>query len=138
MLPIISAFLSNQKLKVVLDGQSSLICSVNSGVPQDSVLYPTLFLVYINDLPDNVSSQLAMYGDDSTLCCASLNSSITSRSEICGTLNNDFENVLKLGHNCLVTFNAKNTKLLSLSRSRDRPCTHGSFDIAGSIKPVPT
>ena len=119
MLSIISAFLSNRKLKVVLDGQSSPTCTVNSGVPQGSVLGPTLFLVYINDLPDNVLSQLAMYADDSTLYCVSPNSLYTSRSEVAASLDRDLEKVLRWGNDWLITFNDKKTKLLSLSRSRD-------------------
>ena len=59
--------LSNRKLRVVLEGQSSPTRSIDSGVPQGSILGPTLFLVYINDLSDKVLSQLAMYADDSTL-----------------------------------------------------------------------
>ena len=90
MLSIISAFLSNRKLRVVLEGQSSPTRSINSDVPQGSVLSPTLFLVYINDLPDKVLSQLAMYADVSTLYCISSNSSNTSRCEVGVSLNNDY------------------------------------------------
>ena len=82
MLAISSAFLSNRKLKVVLEGQSSPTRSINSGVPQGSVLGPSLFLVYMNDLPDVILSQLAMYADDSTLYCVSSNSSSTSRGGV--------------------------------------------------------
>ena len=60
-----------------------------------------------------------MYADDSTLYCVSPNSSNTSRCEVGVSLNNDLESVLKWGNDWLVTFNAKKTKLLPLSRSRD-------------------
>ena len=49
------------------DGQSSPLYITNAGVPQGSVLGPTLFLVYINDLPDKLLSRIGIYADDTTL-----------------------------------------------------------------------
>ena len=64
---LISSFLSNRRLRVVLDGKSSQEYPVNAGVPQGSILGPTLFLLYINDLPDDVICDIAIYADDTTL-----------------------------------------------------------------------
>ena len=64
---LISSFLSNRWLRVVLDGKSSQEHPVNPGVPQGSILGPTLFLLYINDLPDDVICDIAIYADDTTL-----------------------------------------------------------------------
>ena len=64
---LISSFLSNRWLRVVLNGKSSEEYPVNAGVPQRSILGPTLFLLYINDLPDDVVCNVAIYADDTTL-----------------------------------------------------------------------
>ena len=52
---------------MVLDGKSSQECPVNAGVPQGSIVGPTLFPLYINDLRDDVLCDNAVYADDATL-----------------------------------------------------------------------
>ena len=64
---LISSFLINGWLPVVLDGKAWQEYPVNAGVPQGSVLGPSLVLLYINDLPDNVICNIAFYTDDTTL-----------------------------------------------------------------------
>ena len=52
---------------MVLYGKSSQEYLVNAGVLQSSILGPTLFLLYINDLSDDVISDIAIYAHDTTL-----------------------------------------------------------------------
>ena len=52
---------------MVLDGKSSQQYPVNAGVPQGSILGPTLSLLYINDLPDDLICNITIYADDTTL-----------------------------------------------------------------------
>ena len=52
---------------MVLDGKSSQEYPVNATVPQGFIFGPTLFLLYINDLPDDVICDIAIYADDATL-----------------------------------------------------------------------
>ena len=51
---------------MVLDEKSSQEYSVNAGVRQSSILGPTLLLLFINDFPDNVTCDIAIYADDNT------------------------------------------------------------------------
>ena len=50
-----------------LDGKSSQEYRVDAGVPESSILGSTLFLLYINDLPEDVICNIAIYADDTTL-----------------------------------------------------------------------
>ena len=63
----ISNFLSDRSIAVVVDGHCSSPKSINSGVPQGSVLSPTLFLLFINDLLNQTSCFIHSYADDTTL-----------------------------------------------------------------------
>ena len=47
--------------------KSSQEYSLNAGLPQDSILGPTLFLLYLNDSPDDVICDIAIYADDTTV-----------------------------------------------------------------------
>ena len=67
ILGLISSFVSNRWLQVFLDGNSLQEYPVNTGVPQDSVPGPTLFLLYIIDLPFDLICDIAIYADDTTL-----------------------------------------------------------------------
>ena len=66
ILSILESFLQERSLKVVLDGQSSPFYIINAGVLQGTALGPTLFLVFINDLPNEVLSSIGIYADDTT------------------------------------------------------------------------
>ena len=67
MFGLISSFLSNRQLLVVLDEKYSQEYPVNDEVTQGSILGFTLFLLCINDLPGDVFSTIGIYADDTTL-----------------------------------------------------------------------
>ena len=67
LLSFLESYLNDRHQRVVLNGVQSNWVRLNAGVPQRSVLGPLLFLVYINDLTDNISSNMKLYADDSSL-----------------------------------------------------------------------
>ena len=67
LLDVIKDFISNRQQHVVLNVIESSWKPIFSGVPQGSVLGPLLFLIYINDLTDNISANIKLFADDSSL-----------------------------------------------------------------------
>jgi hypothetical protein len=63
----IDNFLKDRRQAVVVNGSRSSFVSVRSGVPQGSVLGPSLFLAYINDLPDNLTALARLFADDTAV-----------------------------------------------------------------------
>ena len=63
----LESFLTKRFQSVVCEGQTSSQCPVTSGLPQGTVLGLLLFLIYINDLPDNVQSSVRLFADHALL-----------------------------------------------------------------------
>ena len=108
---LISSFLSNRWLRVVLDGKSSQEYPVNAGVPQRSILGFTLFLLYINDLPDDVICNIAIYADDTTLYSkCNQASDLWQKLELASEFGSDLQDTVDWGRKWLVDFNAGKTQ----------------------------
>ena len=123
---LISSFLSNRRLRVVLDGKSSREYPVNAGVPQGSILGPTLFLLYINDLPDDVICNIAIYADDTTLYSkCNQASDLWQQPELASELESDLRDTVDWGRKWLVDFNAGKTQLVLFDRSKN----NGAIDV---------
>ena len=63
----IENFLGNQTQQVIVQGEESSWKPVTSGIPQGSVLGPLLFVIFINDLPDCVTSEAYLFADDTKI-----------------------------------------------------------------------
>ena len=129
---LLSSFLSNRRLRVVLYGKSSQEYPVNVGVPQDSILGPTLFLLYTDDLPDDVICDIAIYADDTTLYSkCDRASDLWQQLELASELESDLRDTEDWGKTWLVDFNAGKTHLVLFDRSNNNGSINAKTD--GSV-----
>ena len=110
--------LTNRKIQAVVRGATSAPFPVSVGVPQGSILGPTLFLVYANDaadvLPEGVTP--ATYADDTTLYCI-IRSSATAESQ-CLAFQTGVDNLATWGAKWRVQFEPAKSQALTITRHR--------------------
>ena len=96
LITLIKDFLSCRKQRVVLNGQHSSWPDVKAGiVPQGSILGPLLFLTYINDLPDDLNSNVKIFADDTSLFSVAHNITDSAKllnSDLSKRMNSTLEN----------------------------------------------
>ena len=112
----IQAFLSDRSQRVVVDGAHSEWGSVDSGVPQGSVLGPLLFLTHINDLPRVVTSQCRLFADD----CLLYRAIRTREDQI--ALQEDLNNLQVWANEWGMRFNASKCEVLRIRRGHPLEC----------------
>ena len=111
----ISLFLLERSQRVVLNGAQSRFLPVLLGVPQGTVLGPLLFLLYINDITDGISSKICLFADDCILY-----RQIRTHVD-CITLQQDIDKLHHWSRTWQVAFNCKNCHIMTISRKRERP-----------------
>ena len=112
----IQDFLTDRQQEVVLEGVHSKATDVSSGVPQGTVLGPLLFLVYINDMPENISSTTRLFADDALVYRI-----IRSRKDQT-LLQEDLDKLQDWEHKWLMQFNADKCEVIRITNKK-RPLT---------------
>ena len=111
---------------MVLDGKSSQEYPVNVGVPQGSIFAPTLFVLYINDLADDVACDIGICADDTTLYSkCDQASDLWQQHELASELESDLRDTVASSKKRLVDLNAGKTQLVLFDRYNDT----GSVDV---------
>ncbi len=130
----ISSFFSGRSISAVVDGHCSSPKPINSGVPQSSVLSPTLFLMFINDLLSVTNCPIHSYADGSTLHFSTsfdrrptLQGLQDSRLEAAERLTSDLALISDSGRRNLVSLNASKTQFLYLSTRHNLPNSYPLF-----------
>lgn len=119
------SFLNERHIQVVLDGKTSSRHTLNSGVPQGSVLSPTLFLIFIDDPLRLTNNPIHSFADDSTLHSSFSSPSNISpailhnyRKQSYDSMNADLSLILDWGKTNLVSFNASKTQSCLFSHKK--------------------
>ena len=107
----LSSYLSERRQRVILPGTQSDWNYIHAGVPQGSILGPLLFLLYINDIVNDIESNIRLFADDTSLFLV-----VDNPNTAAETLNTDLEKITEWAKTWLVKFNPAKTESLLTSR----------------------
>lgn len=125
----LSNFLTNRQQFVYANNSSSSLSPVISGVPQGTVLGPLLFLIYINDLPDDISSSIRLFADD----CVIYRPIVDPTDNL--ALQQDLRKIDEWCNKWLMVLNVHKTSIMSFHRRRYYS-TYKYFLSGSAISPV--
>lgn len=126
-------YLSNRRQRVVFPGVNSEWAYTKAGVPQGSVLGPLLFLIYINDIVEDIHSNIRLFADDTSLYII-----VHDPETSAELLNSDLVKIDDWAEKWLVTFQPPKTESLVISRKTNKPA-HPALNMQNQqIKEVDT
>ena len=99
--------------RVVVDGEASSFVKVTSGVPQGTVLGPVMFLLFRNDIHENLDSTLRLFADDALLYRSinTMNDSVI--------LQNDIDKLVSWSKTRQMQFNVTKCHTMRISRKKE-------------------
>ena len=118
LLHLIRSFLKDRKQRTVLNGKSSIWGDIAAGVPQGSILGSLFFLVYINDLTENLKCNVKLFADDTSLFTVVQNPNTAAND-----MNHDLELIKQWAHQWRMSFNPdpqKQAVEIIFSRKRNK------------------
>jgi hypothetical protein len=122
-------YLKDRQIRTVINGQKAEWAHTTAGVPQGSILGPLLFLVFINDVTNNIESDIHLFADDTSLMdiVDSQNHNATY-----ARINRDLHRLSTWAAKWMVTFNAAKTVYLQISR-KNNPAPKPILRLNGAI-----
>ena len=131
ILKLIESYLSGRKQRVVIDGFLSEFLEIFCGVPQGSILGPLLFLIFLNDIVDNIDSIMSLFADDTAL--ASIRK---TWFEVETDLNKSLIKLQNWSENWHLNFNADKTFYMMISNNRTKKDKQEKLNLLLSNSPI--
>ena len=122
LLKLLENYLTDRQQRVALNGRTSSSQNIYAGVPQGSVFGPVLFLIYINDLPDGLTSMCKIFVDDTSLF-----SKVIDKNNSNSQFNSDLAKISKWAFQWKMSFNPDPNKRaveVCFSNKRDKENYH--------------
>ena len=110
------SYLSERRQRVVIAGYQSDTNEIRAGVPQGSILGPILFLIFINDIVCDISCNIRLFADDTSLFIV-----VEDEYTAANLLNEDVEKINQWSNQWLVNFNSKKTEVMTISKKVNKP-----------------
>ena len=102
---MLKSYLTDRRQVVVVNGHKSEMVQIKAGVPQGSRLGPLLFIIYMNDIINNIESDILIFADDTSLFASGSDPVLTVEQ-----LNRDLQKISNWSKKWKVSFNAKKSK----------------------------
>lgn len=133
LLDWISDYLENRLQRVCIKGSLSSWKKIFAGVPQGSILGPLLFLIFINDIVNNIGTNIRLFADDT-----SLYQTVEDPVLAAILLNLDLSRIFSWAKQWLVDFHPQKTESLVITKKRDKPVHPPLYMGNTNIKEVST
>jgi len=124
---IFKSFLSKRSFRIKINNSFSSTHHINTGVPQGSILSPTLFSIYVHDLNQKINSYTVQYADDTTLLIP-----YVTTEQLQDKLANSYNelNIYLSDHN--LTLNVMKTEIILFGKNKTETVTFGTHKIKTS------
>ena len=110
----IKSYLLDRKQKVINNGKESISLNINAGVPQGSILGPLFFLIFINDIVQEIGCSIKLFADDTSIYII-----VEDPNTGAQILNDNLNKVHTWSENWLVSFNPQKTESILISRKHN-------------------
>ena len=108
-------YLANRQQHVIANNLESTTLTIKQGVPQGSTLGPLLYILYANNIPENIKGQVSLYADNTVVFHSSKNKAKTEKS-----LQEDMDNLKHWCHMNKLTINTDKTKIMIFGQRKSR------------------